>query len=498
VERLEKRELLSVPGFGVPLTMMPALTLLGQAKPLSSSAVAPSTYCVATWGSDFAPGTWLQPFCSIQYALDQARHPGDTVYVYGGVYNEQIQFNHSGNAHGSITLEAYPGAQPFLDGTGFNGGPMVLMDNVSYVRLIGFTIQNDNNGGGASAIDANGVFVTGAGTNIQILDNTIHDISGVSAMGITVYGTSVQRAIANLTIDGNTLYNLQAAPSEALTVDGNIKNFRITNNVVHDVNNIGIDMAGGYADINPLYVPRNGEVSGNIVYNCRSNYGGGFANGIYVDGGKNITIERNITFQNDQGIEVGAEIPGIVASGVVVRDNLIYYNDKAGLVFGGYQYTVGRVNNCFFVNNTIYDNDTLLLGYGQIDINFGSYNVLTNNIIWASADDVMLDYEGGPARTDIIDHNLYYTPDGYGAAYFIWRGHDYYGLAAFHAATGRDAHSIFADPGFVDAALADFHLLGGSPAFGKGSKVKGQFAPTDFDGVPVPPGGAPTIGAFEL
>jgi hypothetical protein len=457
-----------------------------------------SAYFVAPGGDDSGPGTLAQPLGTIQFALDQAAQPGDVVYVRGGTYNEQIQFNHSGSAAGgSITLKAYGNEHPILDGAGFGGGPMVLMQDVSNVRLVGFTIQDLTDGTDTSGNDANGVLITGGGTNIQILGNTIHDISGVSAMGITVYGTSVQKAIANLTISGNTLYNLQAAPSEALTLGGNVTNFQITKNLVHDVNNIGIDMTGGYTDINPTYVARNGEVSGNIVYHCRSNYGGGFADGIYVDGGKNITIERNITYQNDQGIEVGAEIAGIVTTAVTVRDNLIYSNDKAGLVFGGYQYSVGRVNYCSFVNNTIYKNDTLGLGFGQVDINYGTGNVFTNNIVWASADDVMLEYAGGP-NTNTIDHNLWFTSDGAASAKFIWHGNEYTGFAAYRTATHIDARSIFADSHFVNAALANFHLQKGSPALGAGSKVTGQFAPTDFDGVAVPLGALPAIGAFEV
>jgi hypothetical protein len=456
-----------------------------------------SAYYVAPGGADTGPGTLAQPFATIQHALDQATEPGDIVYVRGGTYNQQVQFNYSGAAGAPITLEAYGNEQPVLDGTGLpQDGDMVLMQHVSYVSLIGFEIDNYSVGN-RNRDDGSGVRIDGSGTDIQVLDNTIHGIDGLNAMGITVYGTSVKSPLSYVTISGNTLYNLQSAPSEALTLDGNVNHFTITNNVVHDVNNIGIDMIGGEKDINPIYVARNGEVSGNVCYNCNSDYGGGFADGIYVDGGKNITIERNTSYQNDQGIEVGAENAGIVATGVIVRDNLIYNNDKAALVFGGYKHSVGRVNGCDFVNNTIYDNDTLEGGWGQIEINFGSHNVLTNNIIWASADDVMLDFEGG-ANTNVIDHNLWYTADGSTAAVFVWHGNDYDGFAAYSAATHMDADSVFADPQFVSAAKTDFHLAQGSPALGAGSNVTGQFAPTDFDGVAVSSGGLPAIGAFEV
>ena len=67
---------------------------------------------------------------------------------------------------------------------------------------------------------------------------------------------------------------------------------RVTNNHVHDVNNIGIDFIGGERSIckDIGKVARNGICSGNRVERARSNYGGGFAAGIYVDGARDIKI----------------------------------------------------------------------------------------------------------------------------------------------------------------------------------------------------------------
>jgi len=52
-------------------------------------------------------------------------------------------------------------------------------------------------------------------------------------------------------IDGNEVYDCDPAPSEALTLNGNVDGFQVTNNVVHDVNTIGIDAIGGERDIQP-------------------------------------------------------------------------------------------------------------------------------------------------------------------------------------------------------------------------------------------------------
>ena len=57
--------------------------------------------------------------------------------------------------------------------------------------------------------------------------------------------------ISDLVIDGNEIYDCEPATSEALTLNGNVDGFAVTNNVVRDVNNIGIDFIGGETDIQP-------------------------------------------------------------------------------------------------------------------------------------------------------------------------------------------------------------------------------------------------------
>ncbi len=230
------------------------------------------------------------------------------------------------------------------------------------MKVVGFEIRND-----LGVSDGSGVRVLGSGSHIEIRDNHIHDVRGANAMGMTVYGTAAS-PISELVIDGNEIDPCEPAPSESLTLNGNVTDFQVTNNSVHDVDNIGIDFIGGETDIqpDPANVARNGICRGNRVARARSSYGGGFAGGIYVDGGANITIENNVVTESDLGLEVGAEHRGIVATGVIVRDNVLIANDKAGLVFGGFASSIGRVRGCAFLSNTLYHNDTLGSGFGEL------------------------------------------------------------------------------------------------------------------------------------
>ncbi|EJQ03209.1 hypothetical protein IE3_05580 [Bacillus cereus BAG3X2-1] len=97
--------------------------------------------------------------------------------------------------------------------------------------------------------------------------------------------------------------------SEAIAVNENVDSFEVTNNKVHD-NNIGIVLIG-HESISPVAAldqARNGIIRNNIVhYNSsfkNTSYNEYSADGIYVDGGKEIIIEQNQNYENDLGIEV--------------------------------------------------------------------------------------------------------------------------------------------------------------------------------------------------
>ncbi len=459
-----------------------AAAFVGVAAPAARAIV----YTVAASGGDFT---------TIQAALDAAV-AGDTIQVHEKAtpYFEKIAFPRSGDAGaGFITLTAYPGETPVLDGTGVAGANMVLIDSRSWVKLDGFEIRND-----LGVHDGSGVRVLGSGSHIEIRDNRIHDIRDRNAMGITVYATEAA-PISELVIDGNEIYDCEPAPSEALTLNGNVTSFAVTGNFVHDVNNIGIDFIGGETDIqpDPAKVARDGVCRGNRVERARSSYGGGFAGGIYVDGGKDIVVENNVVTESDLGMEIGAENAGIVTQGIVVRDNVLYGNDKAGLVFGGFAQNVGRVRDSSFLNNTVYGNDTLGAGFGELWIQYAEANAIRNNVFDAAVQPRLLTSDAGNVD-NVLDYNLWFAAAGVGGAEFVWNGTLHTGFAAYRAATGEDAHSAFADPLFANAAAADFHLAPGSPAIDAGDPAF-VAAPgeVDLDGAPRVNGPAVDAGADE-
>lgn len=447
-----------------------------------------TTYTVAESGGDFTV---------IQDALDVAV-AGDVIEVEEKAtpYFEKISFPASGSAgSGYITLQAAAGHSPVIDGTGVSGDDMVLIDTRSYVKLIGFEIRNN-----LGVNDGSGVRILGSGSHIEIRDNEIHEIRGSHAMGITVYGTEVL-PISDLIIDGNEIHDCEPAQSEALTLNGNVTDFEVTNNVVRDVNSIGIDFIGGETDIqpDPTKVARDGLCSGNTVIRANANYGGGFGAGIYVDGGTNIVIENNVVTQSDLGIEIGAENAGIVTSAIDVRNNLIYDNDKVGLVFGGFSGSVGTVQSCEFRNNTFYRNDTFAEGFGEIWVQHAQNNTIRNNVFYATDENLLLASYGSGNQNNTFDYNLWYAEDGAASARFIWNDTEHVGFATYQAAESQDASSQFVDPQLLDPAGGDFHVDGQSPAVNAGDPATSvAVGEVDIDGAPRLSGPRVDVGADEI
>ena len=315
---------------------------------------ANSSFYVATTGKDSNPGTAGAPWRTIQHAADTVR-AGSTVYVRGGTYEELVSMKASGNASdGFITFRSYPDETAVLDASHLTlsgrTGVLTIQDK-SYVRIVGFEIRNFRTA--EHRLAPLGINIIGAGSHIELLKNNVHHIEnnfegrdgpgrGGNAFGIAVYGTNPKTPITDLVIDGNEVHHLKTGSSESLVVNGNVTNFRITRNVVHGNNNIGIDVIGfeRTAPDPAVDQARDGIVSGNLVYNITSRGNPAYrddesSDGIYVDGGTRILIEQNVIHNVDFGIELASEHKDRATSYITARNNLIYHCHTAGVSIGG-------------------------------------------------------------------------------------------------------------------------------------------------------------------
>jgi parallel beta-helix repeat protein len=485
-----------------------ALAALAGHPVLSQAA----TLYVATTGSDTNPGTLASPWRTIQHAANSIV-AGDTIYVRGGTYKESVTLGVSGSASaGFVTLQSYPGETAILDGTGLavpgETGLINIIDQ-SYIKVVGLELRNWSSSS-TSKVPV-GIWITGGGSNLQILNNHIHDIKNsakgcdANALGLAVYGSNPSTPLSNVTIDGNQLDHLTLGCSESLAVDGNVQNWSVTHNVIHDNNNIGID-AIGFEQISSSTATdqaRDGVISGNTVYNISSYgnpaYGKDYsADGIYCDGCTRVTIERNVIHNTDYGIEVASEHSGKLSSYVTVRSNLIYRSNAAGITIGGYKSGAGGTDHCNFVNNSLYDDDTTQSGAGEFQIQYHSTNnVFKNNILYASDQNTFI--YGYTSSSDVdTDYNLYFSSGDAADSNWTWKGTAVTGFSGYRSTSHKDAHSLFADPQYTSLSTPDFHVAASSPAVNAGNNLGSTVVGTaDFAGNARVQGTNIDIGAYE-
>jgi hypothetical protein len=509
------------------ILLMTAILMLAQ----SLAAQTGATYFVSKEGSDSNSGTIVSPWLTIQHAANSVS-AGATVNVFGGVYNESVNFPSSGTASAPIKFQSYPGQTAIIDGTGVpvNGtqGLINIVGNRSYITVKGFEIRHYTTSNENEV--PSGVWITGSGRGVQILNNRVHDITtkveaNGNAFGIAVYGSS-KTPITQLVISGNEVYDLRTGESESVNVDGNVTHFKITNNLVHDNDNIGID-AIGYEGVGPVGYDEAmyGEISGNTVYNISGitnpGEGNGFdADGLYCDGCAYVTFERNVIIQVDYGIETtsenqvcqsngtewsGPNNTGNAARGkfpcygryVTVRNNIFYNANACGNSIGGYARATkngghsnggGSSYHDVFVNNTLYNNATQLgnnheggsTGEFQIQNQVGSAqgDIFENNVVYAGAFNTWIfsyapfspTYPAPPAT---LNWNLYNSAVGYVEGTSIWWGNvsNFKNFADWQDRSTEDANSVNADPLFVNLGDTppNFDTIPSSPAVGVGS-----------------------------
>ncbi|MCP5559866.1 MAG: DUF5123 domain-containing protein [Verrucomicrobiaceae bacterium] len=452
---------------------------------LGTGGLSAADRFVSPAGSNGNPGTEAQPWATLTYAAAQLV-AGDTLYARSGTYAERLLLiGKNGTIAMPITIRNYPGETPVIDGAAItvpSGGRqgLVAFTHCSYLVFQGFEVTNFvTTAGGRIPM---GIQVEGAGTGLQIIGNKVHHIwqsstnGGANGFGIGVYGTEAT-PIQDFVLDGNEVYDLRTGQSESVAINGNVVGFSVTNNVVHDCNNIGIDFIG-YEGSGPSGFDRarDGVCSGNTVYNIDSafnpGYGGDFttgggsqsAAGIYVDGGTNIVVERNHCYHCNFGVELASENAAGATDYILLRNNLLHHNLNAGLIMGGYDPNRGITDHCEITNNVIYQNDTAVGYSGQVTIQFYfQNNVFKNNIVWANATGQMIIHyvTGGTALQrsfpagNVFDYNVYYFDGVAGDAEFglnpAGSNQSYYGLDEWQTAVGGEANSAFNNPGFATA-----------------------------------------------
>jgi parallel beta-helix repeat protein len=263
----------------------------------------------------------------------------------------------------------------------------------------------------------------------------------------------------------------------------------------------------GYEGENPnpaVDRARDGTVAGNLVYNINS-YGNPAygtersADGIYVDGGTNIIIERNTVHHSNIGIELASEHAGRDTSYITVRNNFVYSNTQVGIAFGGYDKRRGSTQYCNIVNNTFYNNFTQRDWGAELYVQYDTrYNVVKNNILYANDARRFIESWSTVMTANVVDHNMYFAAGGGTNGTWIWKNVTYTTFTAYHQGSGNDANGLVGvDPLFVSTAVPDLHLQSTSPAIDQGETLA-VAGTLDIDGQPRVQGVTIDLAADEV
>lgn len=300
--------------------------------------------------------------CKIEAGLSRLG-AGDTLYLLDGTYSETyatnsyvepaimniskyFNFSSPGTADAPITIKAYPGATPILEGDGTTAG--IRIDGENYLVIEGLTLRNFWEAGvriGYDVLTTNivirnndfsnircndnmgGVYV-GKGENILIENNKFHDNyyerSGTINRGLGLIAFRGK----NITIKNNDFYNLNQGiyykHGEAISGEGGYT--RILNNHFYDVGpswGIGSNQ-------------NRTEITNNLLENCPITLHN--EDGTQADFTHNVKIEHNSLIGGLIYLSGGSAFSG--ATGTSIKNNLVYgfsNNEHRGITVWPYE-----------------------------------------------------------------------------------------------------------------------------------------------------------------
>ncbi|MDR3734148.1 MAG: choice-of-anchor Q domain-containing protein [Acidobacteriaceae bacterium] len=307
--------------------MLIVLIVQGEKTLLAQTCGASQLLYVATTGSDSNPGTQSSPFLTISKGV-ALLNAGGTLYVMGGIYHETVAIYSSGTATSPISILAYPGQSPIIDGEGtlpttINGALLELAGN--YINVSGFEIRNTN---------------TTLGTNAGVVVLGNHD--------------------------------------------------RVSHLNVHHAYQAGILLSGDYGTIEYSTVWENAYNNCRLASCPTSPYpGGGWATGMSIEGKTaNRTpiggvMQNNVVYNN-----WGEGISTFQASGTVIQDNISYDNFATNFYISDASNVLAQRNLGYTTpNNAVGNSSNRCIQLADENAAFtprSSNNAVINNMCWNS------------------------------------------------------------------------------------------------------------------
>ena len=458
-------------------TPIPTTTATPSASAPTSNANA---HFVSTNGNDSNPGTIALPWRSIHYSVQQLR-AGDTLYARGGVYAETVIVGHSGTASSPITITAYPGETPIIDGAGLTLRPWSALLSLqgNYIIASGFELRN---------INMNGLTEGGYGADLSGIHDTVEhmNVHHTWSQGIIAHGDN--DIIQTSTISYVSMLNCRtcavhgqfagspscvsaAKPYGSGTI---VHNAVIQNNTVYNCWGEGIS----------TWLADGTVIQDNISYD-------NFSVNLYVNNARNVVVQRNLVYNSPNNPNHYANVQHgafTLADEVIPSNDLIHSSSNNSVVNN----MIYNAEFCMFcwtsvantgLRNVLIANNTIVGNFSTADLQTSSGRVVNNSSLIFN--NIVTGNVFIPSSTGLnISHNLWGTTpqmsiQGTG------------NMVRAPLLAGTTAGRI---PSHGQLTADYFRVLSSSPALRAGTAVSS--VTTDFFMTPRSP--TPSIGATEL
>jgi parallel beta-helix repeat protein len=509
-----------------------------------------SVYYVAPEGSDGNTGeSASEPFATVSKAVRLAG-AGDTVYLRGGTYREEVYLIQGGGAAGNpLTVTAYPGETPVLKGStpvsgwelhegaiwkrsGWTANSQQVFCDDQFLQQIGLP---------APAYSPDQYLPVGTGVQ-DMYPGTFHYDSSTKTLYVWLTGDrDPNAAVMEASTRGRVLWlDVPYVHVRGLTVrhsnsssgnpggigvvigpDSIIENCDIqwcdfeglevrsrttaVNCVISNNGNVGIG-AGRAKD----YLIRRCIIENNNYRNFRTWWHAGGLK--LVSGSSGIVEECEVSNNNGNAIWFDWCRTG---NPIVIRNNYVRNNRVTGILVEGCinawvynNQVVGNRERGIFICASDYTktlNNTIVGTVGYAALSIGgvprldatlTHNQLYNNVVFGSScifDLIMPKDNAGDTVDNTSDFNCYFRTSG--SLLLATTGASYQDLGTWKTATGFDASSIHENPEFTLASADDYSTSPMSRVVDKGCYV--PEVTDDIRGQPRPQGGAHDMGAYE-
>lgn len=304
-------------------------------------------------------------YSTIQDAIDDAS-AGDTVFVYSGLYEENIIISTS------IHLIGEDNSSTIIDGKKYSSVIVISADNT---RMQGFTVQNAKDD-----IHSAGIEISQA-VDVFIFQNIIQENAG---FGISLQGLSAARTRIESNTIRNNSYGIYLL---------NAPEVKIIANTIYD-NQEGMYVIGSFASqiINNTVTNRDLgvhlESTSNVL--VQGNFIVDNANGVYAFNSSEITFYENtigwnrwyglwlkdtsycvvndnaISTNIDVGLFLESSFDTIVTNNTLRdNDNGIYLKDSAGNLIQNNNLRNYKVNGCFVAHTLIHRRNIWRMNYWE-------------------------------------------------------------------------------------------------------------------------------------